>query len=89
MSAPNDGGPAFPVPEVRTIHGELVKDAEPGLALRDYFAAKALQGLLSSEGACRDMTEQAEEQGVLFGRVVVSNAYRFADEMLLERKGDR
>lgn len=64
-------------------------DAEKyqGMTLRDYFAAKALQGLLANEGACRDITEEAEEKGVQFGRIVVSNAYKFADEMLLERGG--
>lgn len=35
------GGPAFPPPDV-TLH-----DYWHGLTLRDYFAAKAMQGLLS------------------------------------------
>ncbi len=41
----DDGGPAFPVPEMTG-----------GMSLRDYFAAAALQGELaqSSEGPWRD-----------------------------------
>ena len=36
----DDGGPAFP-------HSRLGSDAD-GMALRDYFAAKALMGMLAS-----------------------------------------
>ena len=38
MSTINDGGPAFPLKE------PLSSDHE-GMTLRDYFAAKAMQGL--------------------------------------------
>ena len=38
----NNGGPAFPFP---TLHGS---DAPAGMSLRDYFAAKALMGLMAS-----------------------------------------
>lgn len=40
----NDGGPAFPTPE---SHG----DDYEGMSLRDYFAAKAMQGMLASPHA--------------------------------------
>jgi len=51
MSAPiNDGGPAFP--EVRVRDGDNynapTKIYYPGMTLRDYFAAAALQGICSS-----------------------------------------
>jgi len=50
MSAPiNDGGPAFP--EIRVRDGDNynapTKIYYPGMTLRDYFAAAALQGMLS------------------------------------------
>jgi hypothetical protein len=47
-------------------------EAQPGMALRDYFAAKAMQGLL------------ANDSDPLFERVA-EWAYDIADEMLKER----
>lgn len=41
-----DGGPAFPFPAYTYSNGEI-NPGEGGMALRDYFAAKALQGLLA------------------------------------------
>ena len=38
------GGPAFPVPD---IDGGAVSE---GMTLRDYFAAKAMQGIFSRTG---------------------------------------
>ncbi len=38
------GGPAFP--EMRFAHDEVVFTGGSGMTLRDYFAAKAMQGLV-------------------------------------------
>lgn len=43
MNNTNTGGPAFPV-IFEWGNGDWVN--EPGMTLRDYFAAKVLQGLL-------------------------------------------
>lgn len=43
MSANNNGGPAFPSPEWSDAHGNVAPQ-EYGMTLRDYFAAKAMQG---------------------------------------------
>lgn len=43
MSTANKGGPAFPLP----MGSETVAGCE-GMTLRDYFAAKALQGFLAA-----------------------------------------
>ena len=41
--------PAFPFTEYYLEHGvEMVSQRHPGMTLRDYFAAKAMQALLSS-----------------------------------------
>jgi hypothetical protein len=48
---------------------------EPGMSLRDYFAAQALVGLLSS---MRSYTHDAE---------MVAWAYKLADGMLAVRNG--
>ena len=53
--------------------------AEPGMSLRDYFAAKALQGLLANPGCdYTPMTATAQAQSV-------ADAYGLADAMLQER----
>ena len=43
-----NGGSAFPVTEQKNINGEFSTYAETGMTLRDYFAAKVLQGLCSN-----------------------------------------
>jgi hypothetical protein len=53
------------------------------LSLRDYFAALAMQGLLAS-GWCANIRDgYSQETGE---RAVVTDAYRMADEMLLQRE---
>ena len=68
MNEINTGGPAFPVP--------VGVGADEGMTLRDYFAAKAMQGLL------------AQSQGTALGSPVekaAEYAYAMADAMLKER----
>lgn len=62
----NTGGPAFPQSSIQ----------DPGMTLRDYFAAKALVGFMGSGDA--DWTKHPES----FAR----EAYRMADAMLAERE---
>ena len=69
MKTFNDGGPAFPV---TTDHGSVY--ALPGMTLRDYFAAKALQGMLADKSSGYPHREYA------------CDAYSLADAMLAERK---
>ena len=67
------GGTAFPV-ENLTYH--------PGMTLRDYFAAKAMQGLIS----CPDWREDAgEDVGMDASDYTASAAYIMADAMLKAR----
>lgn len=77
MSTPNDGGAAFPVPPERI---NAFPDgqtnwayAHPGMTLRDYFAAKALQGLSANPNY-----ESLVQDAARF-------AYAQADAMLAER----
>ena len=79
MSA-NDGGPAFPAEEwIDSVDPSIVNPIRhKGMTLRDYFAAKAMQGLIASheEGywwKCNSYTMGARY------------SYRFADAMLKER----
>ncbi len=62
----NNGGPAFPALDARTMLS--------GMSLRDYFAAKALQGVLA-----------ADTEELLSVDAIASVSYRIADAMLKER----
>ena len=69
MSAKDDGGPAFPVPENEYQH------YQPGMTMRDWFAGQALAGLHEAY----DMNAPVE-----FKTLAVW-AYSQADIMLAER----
>lgn len=66
-----DGGPAFP-----QFLGPQVRDPElsVGMSMRDYFAAAAINGLVSREGDQRTNQRLAE------------TAFAVADAMLAARK---
>ena len=65
--------PAFPaLPISRELNGELVYQAK-GLTIRDYFAAKAMQGLLAS-----DVNAPMQSFAI--------RAYKMADAMMEARK---
>jgi hypothetical protein len=70
MSNTNTGGPAFPCEGIVTSNGILYE----GMSLRDYFAAKAMQGLLA------DPTIKAEPEEFAY------EAYNMADAMLKARQ---
>lgn len=81
MSARDDGGPAFPHKPARrepVSHSasqtiELIHPGdEPGMSLRDYFAAKAMQAIVSMR-----------PNGVKTGDI--ADAYYIADMMLRAR----
>lgn len=70
-----DGGPALPTTEAN-FHNENMRGE--GMSLRDYFAAKAMQGLLA--------TGRVEYPGETVGQGISRNAYAMADAMLAARK---
>ena len=70
------GGAAFPVPD---IDGGKVRE---GMTLRDYFAAKAMQGLIEHEERAKPLG--SHNLGDFDVRVAVC-AYRYADAMLKAR----
>ena len=69
----NTGGPAFPVPMFAIERGKYEAEQQ-GISMRDYFAAKALQGLL----AAPDCGWREDEMGAA--------CYRIADYMLKARE---
>ena len=66
----NDGGTAFPIVETSSSGS-----CSPGMTLRDYFAAAALQGILSSPDGGPDVWQS-----------VADAAYYAADAMLAARE---
>jgi hypothetical protein len=75
MSNTNTGGPAFPGVDYLSQHGK--KNPE-GMTLRDYFAAKAMQGLFASNAP------HDHDDAEIFATVAEA-AYKLADAMLEER----
>lgn len=74
MSAKPDGGPAFPGQWYQTHDGYERRD--PGMSLRDYFAAKALGGFCAMR---KPPVTTDEAHSVAFA------CYALADAMLAER----
>ena len=71
MSNINDGGPAFPhLPIQANMAGGEKVTMRDGMTLRDYFAAKAMQGLVANGDWLRD---------------AAAEAYAIADAMLAAR----
>jgi hypothetical protein len=66
--------PAFP------NHGSMSRVMHEGMTLRDYFAAKALQGLLAAPDI-RDV----EEGDLCLSDTYANAAYSYADAMLKAR----
>jgi hypothetical protein len=74
MSEIKNGGPAFPVQTSDSENGHQCTPNEwkfPGMSLRDYFAAKAMQAII------RDYNQFSH---------VASDSYQIADAMLVERE---
>lgn len=88
MSAPiNDGGPAFPFDE-KNDHGSLYH-GNPGMTLRDYFAAKALTGYAANarvmDNAIDGWTESGGQRELCVAEYLAGLAYEVADAMLKAR----
>jgi hypothetical protein len=69
MSNNNTGGPAFPLMFTHAT-------TQYGMTLRDYFAAKAIQGMFASGNLPKSVQDDE----------LASVAYEFADAMLKARE---
>lgn len=72
-SAPDDGGQAFPHVKKPVAPGVEEVITSGGMSLRDYFAAKAMQGEISSGDASHHVEN------------IASRSYAIADAMLRAR----
>jgi len=73
MSNTNTGGAAFPFLTYNT--GDNLWYQQEGMTLRDYFAAKAMQGIISTNTSFLHNPEQ-----------LAAKAFEFADAMLKARE---
>ena len=71
-----DGGTAFPQSRQFDVNGNVISYESYGMSLRDYFAAAALQGILSS---------YSNADHINTSRASAKEAYERADAMLAER----
>lgn len=92
----NDGGPAFPG-QMATGYDARSGNYNEGMTLRDYFAAKALQGFLSNHEAMEQLddaiskftTDHEVRRAVAINDVLSKRAYMLADAMLARRTEDK
>lgn len=75
-----DGGPAFSRPATLAPDGTTEWGMEPGMTLRDYFAAAALGRIGYRPGA-----EYADEERMRIMDRTAADCYRLADAMLRGR----
>lgn len=69
------GGPAFPFGQTDSMNGQLVNGwGSEGMTLRDYFAAKAMQGTMANPEVKETAAARSEW------------AYEIADAMLKARE---
>lgn len=74
MKKKNTGGPAFPAGLIDPATPEdAIHPMHEGMTLRDYFAAKAMQGLLAGT--------KTSDVGM-----IVRDSYKMADAMLRARE---
>lgn len=77
MSNKETGGPAFPVhPDMVAQLNCIPSQSDAGMTLRDYFAAKAMQGYFERLRATQYVPHDQ----------IAEDAYRMADAMLKARQ---
>lgn len=79
----DDGGPAFPGTRGAEGYALVVTS---GMTLRDYFAAKAMAGLLPTAMTYSDQLERTGNGERALDEFMAAMAYRYADAMLKARE---
>ena len=67
-------GPAFP-------YGDPTNGGDNGMTLRDYFAAKAMQGFVMDDVLCKEAATEPE-----WYENIAEASYKMADAMLKARQ---
>jgi hypothetical protein len=91
MNEPNDGGPAFPTENVHQTGPNSYH--YPGMSLRDYFAAKAMQACVARWFSVIDEIMVEDPRSPLLNKPrshgierCAITAYQYADAMLTARE---
>ncbi len=88
MTNKNHVGPAFPVSAL--VYNEENKDPSTiihdGMSLRDYFAAKAMQGIFESAIDWFPTGRKADEKSLEIFTDIAQDSYAMADAMLKARE---
>lgn len=88
----NNGGPAFPVDlDFQVFCPENADEAKrlmSGMTLRDYFAAKAMQGFLANPGAGADCVSTLNNGDRYMAITISEFSYKLADAMLKAREAE-
>jgi hypothetical protein len=79
MSAQDNGGPAFP--NLSRWDEGAMRYSHEGMELRDYFAAKAMQGVFQMIATGVHTVARSDIEGG-----IAKDAYRMADSMLKARQ---
>jgi len=83
---PNDGGPAFSwqYMDCDSMGVEMTREQGMGMSLRDYFAAAALQGIISNQQLLVNLDGMVPQKGTR--HVAAYFAYACADAMIEARE---
>ena len=84
MDKKDNGGPVYP-----NITPDMIVDGHPGMALRDWFAGMALQGLCANKDFLdqhlKDCISQEIEDPDMIRGLFANTCYLFADAMIKEK----
>jgi len=87
VSNKKTGGPAFPRPYSKS--GDYTDSpkhsAQDGMSMRDYFAAKAMQVIITNDEMIKRMERLECYRGIKSGLCIAKEAYTIADCMLEAR----
>jgi len=87
MSIKDNGGPAFPRPASIDPEFDARLPSQIGMTLRDYFAAKAMQAIITKLPVVDREGEFGSpvEDKIKYNADIANSAYWIADAMLEER----
>jgi hypothetical protein len=87
MMEDNKKIPAFPTTDYdERMAGIGTFTDNPGMTLRDYFAAKALQALITGIDSRNHLLEIGKKRGGPINAYTCALAYEYADMMLIKRE---
>ena len=87
LNSKDTSGPAFPVKGFQTRAGQgFVNIEAQGMTLRDYFAAKAMHGILETAVEWLPTGKEPDLTSLEIFKDLANDAYTIADAMLKARE---